>query len=220
MNSMFSMVNPRSYDFTSNLRCSAGAALVERTGTKIRALKQRSAPATADNCLQAETIREMQEAGFFCVLQPQRHGGFELPLSQRMVPQPNSATPALMLSRNPRLSKEQPMSKTIVAPRYEPARAYHPPKPAPFEFGVDTVTIEELMDNARDARDRRQACALGRHDGQERSFSKLHLDLHSSRYRGLSAAGSFGLDRRNRRRPTASSPIGVAGQCPIKCSGA
>lgn len=37
------------------------------------------------------------------------------------------------------------MSKTLVAPRYEPARAYQPPKPLPFEFSVDTVTIEELM---------------------------------------------------------------------------
>ena len=38
------------------------------------------------------------------------------------------------------------MGKSISVPRYEPARAYHAPKPAAFEFGVDTVTIGELMD--------------------------------------------------------------------------
>ncbi len=38
------------------------------------------------------------------------------------------------------------MSRNLVAPRYEPARAYHRPKPAPFDFGVDTQSIEELMD--------------------------------------------------------------------------
>ena len=37
------------------------------------------------------------------------------------------------------------MGKTITAPLYEPAHSYHPPQPAPFAFGVDTVTIAELM---------------------------------------------------------------------------
>ncbi|HLG89558.1 MAG TPA: hypothetical protein VKZ79_20450 [Alphaproteobacteria bacterium] len=37
------------------------------------------------------------------------------------------------------------MSKDIVARRYEAARAYHPPMPAPFDFGVDTLSIEELL---------------------------------------------------------------------------
>lgn len=37
------------------------------------------------------------------------------------------------------------MSKTLVAPTYEPATAYHPPRPAPFEFGADTLSIEELL---------------------------------------------------------------------------
>ena len=37
------------------------------------------------------------------------------------------------------------MSRNLVAPRYEPARASHTPKPAPFEFGVGTLSIEELM---------------------------------------------------------------------------
>ena len=38
------------------------------------------------------------------------------------------------------------MGKTIVARLYEPARSYHPPKPAAFTFGVDTVTILELIE--------------------------------------------------------------------------
>ena len=38
------------------------------------------------------------------------------------------------------------MSKNLVAPRYQSAKEYHAPKPAPFEFGVDTVSIQELMD--------------------------------------------------------------------------
>jgi hypothetical protein len=37
------------------------------------------------------------------------------------------------------------MRRDLAAPRYEPAQAYHPPAPAPFEFGVDTVSLEELL---------------------------------------------------------------------------
>lgn len=33
----------------------------------------------------------------------------------------------------------------LVAPRYTPAKAYHPPQPAPFELSVDTVSVEELL---------------------------------------------------------------------------
>jgi 3-hydroxy-9,10-secoandrosta-1,3,5(10)-triene-9,17-dione monooxygenase len=52
--------------------------LVERARNMIPALKERSAQANAERCLPAQTIHEMQEAGFFRVLQPKRHGGFEL----------------------------------------------------------------------------------------------------------------------------------------------
>jgi 3-hydroxy-9,10-secoandrosta-1,3,5(10)-triene-9,17-dione monooxygenase len=44
----------------------------------IPALKARSDAATAARCLPAETIQEMQDAGFFRVLQPKRHGGYEM----------------------------------------------------------------------------------------------------------------------------------------------
>ena len=37
------------------------------------------------------------------------------------------------------------MTRHLVAPTYEASSAFHPPQPAPFEFGVDTVTMEELM---------------------------------------------------------------------------
>lgn len=51
--------------------------LVERARAMIPALKARSEAATAAKALPAETIREMQEAGFFRVLQPKRYGGYE-----------------------------------------------------------------------------------------------------------------------------------------------
>ena len=38
------------------------------------------------------------------------------------------------------------MSKNLIAPLYEPATAFHRPTPAPFEFGVKTLSIGELMD--------------------------------------------------------------------------
>jgi len=44
----------------------------------IPALKSRSERATAERCIPAETVHEMRDAGFFRVLQPERHGGFEL----------------------------------------------------------------------------------------------------------------------------------------------
>jgi len=52
--------------------------LVKKAREMIPALKRRSEQATADRCLPTESIREMQEAGFFRVLQPKRYGGFEL----------------------------------------------------------------------------------------------------------------------------------------------
>jgi 3-hydroxy-9,10-secoandrosta-1,3,5(10)-triene-9,17-dione monooxygenase len=51
--------------------------LVERARAMIPVLKARSEAATAARALPAETIREMQEAGFFRVLQPKRYGGYE-----------------------------------------------------------------------------------------------------------------------------------------------
>jgi 3-hydroxy-9,10-secoandrosta-1,3,5(10)-triene-9,17-dione monooxygenase len=52
--------------------------LLERARAMIPALKARSEAATAKRCLPTETIREMQDAGFFRVLQPTRHGGYEM----------------------------------------------------------------------------------------------------------------------------------------------
>ena len=37
------------------------------------------------------------------------------------------------------------MAKSLTAPVYEPSTVFHPPAPAPFDFGVDTVSMEELM---------------------------------------------------------------------------
>ncbi len=51
--------------------------LIERARAMIPALKARSEGAVAARCLPAETIRELQEAGFMRVLQPRRHGGYE-----------------------------------------------------------------------------------------------------------------------------------------------
>jgi len=53
-------------------------ALVERARAMIPALKARSAAATAQRRLAPETVRELQDAGFFRVLQPRRCGGYEM----------------------------------------------------------------------------------------------------------------------------------------------
>jgi hypothetical protein len=37
------------------------------------------------------------------------------------------------------------VTSKLVAPRYEPASAYHPPTPAPFELSVETLSVEELL---------------------------------------------------------------------------
>ena len=52
--------------------------LLERARAMIPALEARSAAATAQRRLPAETVKEMQEAGFFRVLQPAPWGGYEL----------------------------------------------------------------------------------------------------------------------------------------------
>jgi 3-hydroxy-9,10-secoandrosta-1,3,5(10)-triene-9,17-dione monooxygenase len=51
--------------------------LVERARALIPVLKARSEAAIAARCLPQETIRDLQDAGFFRVLQPQRYGGYE-----------------------------------------------------------------------------------------------------------------------------------------------
>lgn len=52
--------------------------LVERARAMIPVLKERAAQATAERCIPAQTIQEMQAAGLFRVLQPKRYGGYEL----------------------------------------------------------------------------------------------------------------------------------------------
>ena len=51
--------------------------LLERARALIPVLKSRSEAATAAHCLPAETMRDLQEAGFMRVLQPRRFGGYE-----------------------------------------------------------------------------------------------------------------------------------------------
>jgi len=52
--------------------------LIERARAMVPALKARAESANAGACLPKETIREMKDAGFFRVLQPKRHGGYEM----------------------------------------------------------------------------------------------------------------------------------------------
>jgi len=52
--------------------------LVERARAMIPALRARSARTIADRRISDETIAEMQEAGFFRILQPKRWGGYEM----------------------------------------------------------------------------------------------------------------------------------------------
>ena len=52
--------------------------LVARARAMIPALKERARQCTADRNVPAETIAEMQAAGFFRVLQPKRLGGYEM----------------------------------------------------------------------------------------------------------------------------------------------
>lgn len=52
--------------------------LIKRARAMIPALREREAAAIADRQVPAVTIAEMQEAGFFKVLQPKRYGGFEM----------------------------------------------------------------------------------------------------------------------------------------------
>ncbi len=55
-----------------------GEELVERARAMIPALRERARKATSGAKVPDETIAEMQEAGFFRVLQPRRWGGYEM----------------------------------------------------------------------------------------------------------------------------------------------
>ncbi len=52
--------------------------LIERARAMIPALKTRARQTTLDGNVPAETVAEMQEAGFFRILQPKRWGGYEM----------------------------------------------------------------------------------------------------------------------------------------------
>ena len=54
------------------------AQLIERARAMIPALKARARQTTLDGNVPAETVAEMQEAGFFRILQPKRWGGYEM----------------------------------------------------------------------------------------------------------------------------------------------
>lgn len=52
--------------------------LIERARAMMPRLKERARSCTAERNVPAETIAEMQEAGFFRILQPRRYGGYEM----------------------------------------------------------------------------------------------------------------------------------------------
>ena len=53
-------------------------SLIERARAMIPTLKARARQTTLDGNVPAETVAEMQEAGFFRILQPKRWGGYEM----------------------------------------------------------------------------------------------------------------------------------------------
>ncbi len=55
-----------------------GEELVARAKAMVPALKERAKRCTAERNIPAETIAEMQAAGFFRILQPKRYGGYEM----------------------------------------------------------------------------------------------------------------------------------------------
>ncbi|MET4898402.1 acyl-CoA dehydrogenase family protein [Sphingomonadaceae bacterium jetA1] len=57
------------------------ATLVERARRLVPVLQEREAAADAARQVPVETIQDFADAGFFRILQPKRHGGYELPLS-------------------------------------------------------------------------------------------------------------------------------------------
>jgi 3-hydroxy-9,10-secoandrosta-1,3,5(10)-triene-9,17-dione monooxygenase len=62
----------------SPLHIPSPETLIARAGAMIPVLKSRAARTTAERCVPTETIAEMQEAGFFRILQPKRWGGYEM----------------------------------------------------------------------------------------------------------------------------------------------
>lgn len=52
--------------------------LIERARAMVPVLRQRARTCVSDRNVSAETIAEMQAAGFFRILQPRRYGGFEM----------------------------------------------------------------------------------------------------------------------------------------------
>jgi len=63
---------------TSAARIPSPRELVERARAMIPALQSRARQCTEGCNVPAETIAEMQAAGFFRILQPKRHGGYEM----------------------------------------------------------------------------------------------------------------------------------------------
>jgi len=61
-----------------NIDHDLSARLIERAEQMIPVLARRAAQAEAEGRIPAETVADMQAAGFFKVLQPRRHGGYEL----------------------------------------------------------------------------------------------------------------------------------------------
>src|SRR5438132_2918394 len=61
-----------------NQSMALAAELIARANQMIPVLAQRAAQAEAEARIPAETIADMQAAGFFKVLQPRRYGGYEL----------------------------------------------------------------------------------------------------------------------------------------------
>ena len=62
----------------STLTAPSPEVLVERARAMIPALRERARACIADREIPEETIAEMQEAGFFRILQPKRFGGYEM----------------------------------------------------------------------------------------------------------------------------------------------
>jgi len=54
------------------------ADLVDRAAALVPVLRERADACEAGNKVPQETIRDFQEAGFFKILQPRRHGGYEM----------------------------------------------------------------------------------------------------------------------------------------------
>src|SRR5579884_2472462 len=63
---------------TSAASRSREAELVDAARAMLPVLRERAEKAHQDCMVPTETVEEMQAAGFFRVLQPKRHGGFEM----------------------------------------------------------------------------------------------------------------------------------------------